>query len=164
MVIPAAKPTVTQEHDVSQDSPRRAPNGASTGTRFVCPRCNASLWINYDELECLHCGYVDYEYTPSTNGNGNGKKSIISTATRYVLRYVGDFPTLSDTVAQVHVQRVRNFVIYGVKCPFCSKPMIQSSLSGNRRGVREGRYRCDVGHRVSLTPDKDGGMGWSPLP
>ena len=70
------KPAKYDETTVRRILPRRAPNGASTGTRFVCPRCNASFWINYDELECLHCGYVDYEYTPSTNGNGNGKKSV----------------------------------------------------------------------------------------
>ena len=158
MVVPIAKPTVTQEHDVSRDSPRGASNGASTGSRTVCPRCNAPLWINYDELECLHCGYVDYQYTPPSNGNG--RKSIISTATHYVIRYVGEFSTLSDTLAHVRVQRVRNFVVYGVECPFCGKQMIQSSLSGNRRGVRECRYKCDEGHRVSLTPDKNGSLGW----
>ncbi len=59
-----------------------------------------------------------------------------------------------------HVERVRNFVVPGVECPFCNKQMIRSSVSGNQEGVREGHYRCDEGHRVSLTADKSGGLGW----
>ena len=84
----------------------------------------------------------------------------MSSATRYIIRYIGAFPALTDLTAHVHVERVRNFVVHGVKCPFCDKQMIRSSVSGNRKGVREGRYRCDEGHRVSLTPDKNGGLGW----
>ena len=29
-----------------------------------------------------------------------------------------------------------------------------------RREVREERYKCMDGHRVSLTPKTDGGLGW----
>lgn len=158
MVVPVAKPTVTQETDSLEESLKETSNGTSTSSRMVCPRCEAPLWINYDEPECLHCGYVDYQYTPPNNGKA--KKSIISTATHYVLRYVGDFPALSDKLVHAQVQRVRNFVVHDVECPFCSRQMIQSSLSGNRRGVREGRYKCPEGHRVALTPTKDGGLGW----
>jgi len=123
-----------------------------------CPRCEAPLWINHEEPECLQCGYVDYRYTaPAVGAN---KKSIMSSATRYVIRYVGTSPALTDLSAHVHVEQVRNFVVHRVNCPYCDKQMICSSVSGNREGVRKGRYRCDEGHRVLVTPDKDGGLGW----
>ena len=87
-------------------------------------------------------------------------KSILSTGTRYVLRYVGDSKSLSETLTYVKLERLRNRVVFGVKCPFCEKRMDQSSLSGKRREVREERYKCESGHRVSLLPKKDGSMGW----
>ena len=159
MVAPLVKPTVTQteERDSFVQTQTVQEYTTSTSPQTVCPRCDAPLWITYHEPECLQCGYVDYRYTaPSVTAS----KSIISSATRYVIRYVGTFPALMDLTAHVQVQRVRNFVVHGVKCPFCHQQMIQSSISGNRKGVREGRYRCDEGHRVSLTPSKDGNLGW----
>ena len=123
-----------------------------------CPRCEARLRITYEEPECLQCGYVDYRYT--AQAVGAGKKSIMSSATRYVIPYVGTFSALTDLTAHVHVERVRNFVVHGVKCPYCKKQMIRSSVSGNREGVQKGRYRCDEGHRVSVIPNKDDGLGW----
>jgi hypothetical protein len=113
--------------------------------------------MTYDEPECLPCGFVDYTYTPPTpivNG------SLISSGTRFVFRYTGDARNLSETLAHVQLQRVRNRVVYRVTCPFCRLQMDQSSLSGKRRELREERYRCPDGHRVSLIPDKDGNMGW----
>lgn len=123
-----------------------------------CPRCEAQLRLNYEELVCLQCGFVDYDYVPPRARRK--KKTVISDGTRYVLRYVGDFESLSQTLTQVQLQRMRNRVVYSVSCPFCSKPMIQSSLSGKRREVREERYKCIDGHRVSLTPAKNGSLGW----
>ncbi len=163
MVVPLVRPTVTHENDTfaqTQGAQTQARPEAITSTRsrMVCPRCEAPLWITYEEPECLQCGYVDYQYTAPNSGVG--EKSIISSATRYIIRYVGAFPALTDLTAHVHVERVRNFVVHGVKCPFCDKQMVRSSVSGNRKGVREGRYRCDEGHRLSLTPDKGGGLGW----
>ena len=159
MVVPLVKPTVTQTEEDATFAQTQASPGytASASREMVCPRCEAPLWITYEEPECLQCGYVDYRYAaPSVAAS----KSIVSSATRYVIRYVGTFPALTDMTTHVQVQRLRNFVVHGVRCPFCDHQMIQSSISGNRKGVREGRYRCDEGHRVSLTPAKDGSLGW----
>ena len=123
-----------------------------------CPRCSTSLMISYEELLCPCCGYVDHAHTKISGRQG--QPSLISTATRYILRYVGDFPTLTDTLAHVKLIRVRNRVVYAVKCPFCQKGMDQSSLSGKRPEVREQRYKCMEGHRVSLVPCKNGMLGW----
>jgi Zn ribbon nucleic-acid-binding protein len=125
---------------------------------MICPRCSSQLRINYDEPECLQCGFVDYDYTPISATKKT--KSIVSNGTHYVLRYVGDFPSLADTLTHVRLERLRNRVIYGVSCPFCDGEMTQSSLSGKRREVREERYKCESGHRVSLTPNKNGSLGW----
>ena len=125
---------------------------------MICPRCDTQLRINYDEPECLQCGYVDYSYTPPASKRST--KSIISAGTRYILRYVGEFPSLVDTLTHIQLRRLRNRVVYGVICPFCGNSMDQSSLSGKRREVREERYKCDQGHRVSLTPGKNGALGW----
>lgn len=125
---------------------------------LTCPRCDSQLRINYHEPECLQCGYVDYTYAPPTVSRK--KKSIISAGTRYVLRYVGDFRSLSERLTYVQLKRVRNRVVFGVTCPFCEREMEQSSLSGKRREVREERYKCDDGHRVSLTPNANGSLGW----
>ncbi len=84
----------------------------------------------------------------------------MSAGTRSVLRYVGEFPTLSETLTQVKLVRLRNRVVYGVTCPFCGQAMTQSSLSGKRREAREERYKCSDGHRVSLTPGRNGALGW----
>lgn len=126
--------------------------------RKTCPRCNSLLKINYYEPECMQCGYVDYSFTPSQSNKS--KKTLLGAGTRYVLRYVGEFPSLKDTVAHVKLQRLRNRIIYGVCCPFCKLAMMQSSLSGKRREAREERYKCAEGHRVSLTPSREGNLGW----
>jgi hypothetical protein len=130
----------------------------ATDSRMVCPRCNAQLRINYDEPECLQCGYVNYRY-PIVNSNG-AKKNVVSAGTLYVLRYMGSFPSLRDTLLRIRLQRLRNRITYAVQCPFCAKEMVQSSLSGKRREAREERYKCPEGHRVSLTPTRDGTLGW----
>ena len=137
----------------------------STGTKSqvrhsACPRCEAFLVSSYYEPQCLQCGYVDYSYTPPTR---IGKKNLISSSTRYVFRYIGEAPLLSETLAHVQLRRLRNRIVFGVTCPFCETPdveMEQASLSGKRKEIREERYRCSDGHRVSLIPRKDGSMGW----
>ncbi len=129
-----------------------------TKRNLICPRCDSQLRINYDEPQCIQCGYVDYSYVPL---NAHKKrKSLMSAGTRYVLRYTGTFSTLSDTLTHVQLRRFRNRAIYHVSCPFCRKHMEQSSLSGKRREVREERYKCNDGHRISLIPSKDGSLGW----
>ena len=126
--------------------------------KYLCPRCSTKLIIGYDEPECSTCGYVDYEYEPPTKIND---KSILSSATKFILRYIGDFENLSNTTANVKIIRVKNRVVYSVECPFCSNLMEQSSLSGKRAEIREQRYKCEKGHRVSLLPNKKyKGLGW----
>ena len=126
----------------------------------VCPRCAAFLVSNYYEPQCLQCGYVDYTYTPPAQ---IGRKNLMSAGTQFVFRYMGDSPRLAETLAHVQLRRLRNRIVFGVTCPFCETPdveMEQASLSGKRKEIREERYRCPDGHRVSLIPRKDGSMGW----
>jgi len=143
---------------IPQTFPRRQPT-PTVAPLQQCPRCHAKLVRDYDEPMCMKCGFQDYAHVAPTNGHG---KSILSTATRYILRYVGDSRTLSESLAHVKVERLRNRVIYKVNCPFsdCQKTMEQSSLSGKRPVVQEQRYKCDDGHRVSLVPGKNGMFGW----
>lgn len=125
----------------------------------TCPRCEAALFSNYHEPQCLRCGYVDYSYTPPPQ---IGKKNLLRSGRRSVSRYVGDSPMLKETLAYVELRRFRNRIVRGVTCPFCEMEveMEQSSLSGKRKEIREERYRCPEGHRVSLIPRRDGSMGW----
>jgi len=123
-----------------------------------CVRCSARLVNIFDEPQCPVCGWADYSKIPErTRGT-----SLLSTATRFVIRYAGDSGALSETVADVRVVRIRNRVAYEVNCPFleCQKTMEQTSLSGKRPEVREQRFRCTDGHRVSLLPGKGGMLGW----
>jgi hypothetical protein len=153
MVFAIARP-ITVPAPVGPPASTEAPSGP----RQPCPRCAGALATTYYEPECLQCGYADYESTPV--GANGGNKSLIATATKFVLRYVGDSPMLADTLTYVQLKRLRNRVVYGVRCPFCSGSMEQSALSGKRKEVREERYKCDDGHRVSLMPDRSGALGW----
>ena len=81
---------------------------------MICPRCEAQLRMNYDEPECLQCGYVNYHYTPSASANGH--KSIIGSGTRRILRYVGEFPSLVETLVHARLRRVGNRVVHEVTC------------------------------------------------
>ena len=125
---------------------------------LICPRCDSRLRFNYDEPICLQCGYVNYEY--AAPDQIRRQTNLMSAGTRSVLRYVGEFSTLSETLTHVKLVRLRNRVVYGVRCPFCGQAMAQSSLSGKRREAREERYKCSDGHRVSLTPGRNGALGW----
>ena len=128
-----------------------------TRTQQVCPRCEASLIKTYNEPECIQCGFVDYKYVPPTPITA---KNLMSSATRFVFRYIGDSSNLKETLVYVRLHRIRNRIVYAVTCPFCQSQMDQSSLSGKRREIREERYKCVQGHRVSLIPRKSGSMGW----
>lgn len=123
-----------------------------------CARCNAPLFMGYYEPECLKCGYADYGY--NSDSSSKKQKNIVSSATKSHLRYVGDFPNLSDKLVLVKLVRLRNRAVYAVACPFCQRSMMRSSLSGKRPNVREERYRCTDGHRVSLMPGRNGSLGW----
>ncbi|CAI8053413.1 hypothetical protein GBAR_LOCUS29214 [Geodia barretti] len=98
--------------------------------------------------------------TATREGRRVTAKNLLSTATQYVFRYVGDFPALSETLAHVKVVRIRNRAGFDVECPFCSQAMEEASLSGKRPEARERRFKCTDGHRVSLIPGKTGVEGW----
>ncbi len=153
----SAQPQELPDFEVPSVMPAEAAPAPSTA-KSDCLRCGARMTMGYDEPECLSCGWADYSRT-DTKANPNGA-SIISTATRYVLRYCGDFPNLAQTLAHARVVRIRNRVAYAVNCPFCNTVMEQSSLSGKRPEAREQRYKCTEGHRVSLVPAKRGMLGW----
>ena len=123
----------------------------------LCKRCGTRMVMGYDEMECLMCGHVDYSYSREMP---SGPKNLLSSATDYVLRYVGDFPALSERLAHVKVVRIRNRAGFDVECPFCSRGMEEASLSGKRPEARERRFKCTDGHRVSLIPGKSGVEGW----
>ena len=123
----------------------------------LCKRCNARMVMGYDEMECVMCGYADYSYAREMP---TGPKNLLSTATEYVFRYVGDFPALSEKLTHVKVVRIRNRAGFDVECPFCSRAMEEASLSGKRPEARERRFKCEDGHRVSLIPGKSGVEGW----
>ena len=127
-------------------------------TKKLCPRCDSRLTKGYEEMQCLNCGYADYSSEP--DHLKSDRKNVLSTATKYILRYVGTFPSLVDTLTYVKLIRVRNRVVFAVNCPFCEKTMDQASLSGKRPEVREQRFKCLEGHRVSLVPIKNGMLGW----
>lgn len=125
---------------------------------MICPRCDKKLHRRYDEISCPTCGFRrDVESPRRTRG---GEKTAVNDGTRYILRYIGDSDSLSQTLVHVQLQRMRNRVVYKVSCPFCTGQMIQSSLSGKRREVREERYKCTKGHRVSFAPAENGSLGW----
>ena len=156
MVVSFARPPVAPPPNGAITISRKPPKETSSPGLLACPRCDAQLRRGYFEPECLRCGYVDYRHTAPIGST----KSIISSGTRYVLRYVGEFSGLCDVLTHVQLLRIRNRVAYDVNCPFCGVLMTQTSLSGKRREVREERYKCDAGHRVSLTPSRNGGLGW----
>ena len=150
---PASRPVTPVTEEISTERHvKPSPNGLD------CARCGTRMLMGYDEPQCLNCGYADYSRTNTTTPQES--KSIVSTATRFVLRYVGDFPSLGDTLMHVRLERLRNRVVYAVTCPFCENIMDESSLSGKRPEVREQRHKCIEGHRVSLVPGKNGMMGW----
>ena len=129
-----------------------------TTERGVCPRCTTQLVLSYDEPECLNCGYADYAYTEEFPNRDRG--NLLSSATCYVFRYIGESENLMETLTKVKVVRINNRVGFDVNCPFCERIMEESSLSGKRSEARERRFKCDEGHRVSLIPGRSGMDGW----
>ena len=129
-----------------------------TTERGVCPRCTTQLVLSYDEPECLNCGYADYAYTEEFPNRD--RENLLSSATCYVFRYIGESENLMETLTKVKVVRINNRVGFDVNCPFCERIMEESSLSGKRSEARERRFKCDEGHRVSLIPGRSGMDGW----
>ncbi len=166
MVIAAARPEVSTSPRPLSDFEGAAAPGVQVAPQPLthCYRCGTRLVMGYDEPECMSCGWVDYSQTIASSASSNGASSngasIISAATKYVLRYCGDFSNLAGTLVYARVVRIRNRVAYAVNCPFCNQVMEQSSLSGKRPDAREQRYKCSLGHRVSLVPTKRGMLGW----
>ena len=155
MVLAVAKP-------ITVPQPAEAPSqtGKATTSRKLCPRCGTTLMFGYEDLKCVACGYVDPDSIAVISSRE--QRSLISTATRFVVRYVGDSPNLADTLTYVQLRRHNNRAVHGVRCPFCSGSMEQSSLSGKRKVASEERYRCKLEHRISLVPvpGKEGTLGW----
>ena len=152
MVIAAARPEVSalpaqlpRSHRPQEPRSPRPPKPLTH-----CYRCGTRLVMGYDEPECMSCGWVDYSYTdPSVSSNG---ASIISAATRYVLRYCGDFANLAETLVYARAVRIRNRVAYAVNCPVLRQVMEQSVPVGQAARRAEQRYKCSDGHRISLVP------------
>ena len=137
------------------------PTGRGTGLQVLerqCPKCRVSLVSHWDQSRCLQCGHVDYYSHPPPERAG--RSNLMSAATRYVFRYVGDLPSLAEKLIYVKLRRQQNQVTFEVSCPFCDEEMEQFSRSGGEKVIREETYRCRSGHQVSLVPRKDGSMGW----
>jgi Zn ribbon nucleic-acid-binding protein len=145
-----------QGNQISQPAHEVESLTKTTVSRATCRRCNARMFVGYYEPECLQCGWVDYTSQQEVTTTNN----ILSSATKFILRYVGDSNSLSETLTHVKVVRLRNRAVYGVTCPFCDSNMEQTSLSGKLRELREQRYECETGHRVALCHSKKGELGW----
>jgi len=155
MVTKVAQPIITPLTIPTTKTIEAADIGISK-TKVACPRCKATLRITYYEPQCIQCGFVDYEYTE----NIKKSKNVVNSGTKYVLRYLGESESLSNTLVNIELYRLGNRAVYNVTCPFCTTSMEQTSLSGKRRDMKEERYRCKDGHRVSLKVKDDGGLGW----
>ena len=126
--------------------------------QLLCPKCSSAIVKTYYEPQCLQCGYVDYS-TPLEKIESPGS-TVVGSATRYMVRYKGHSDNFKDKLAHVKVVRQKNRIIFDVNCPFCESSMDQTSLSGKRKDLREERFKCDQGHRVSLLPSKRNGITW----
>lgn len=116
------------------------------------------MFSSYEEPTCLRCGYVDY-YAPIAKDNEDSG-SILNKGTQFILRYMGESRWLANKLAKVKVVRIRNRVAYDLDCPFCGNAMEQASMSGHRKEMKEERFKCGIGHRVSLIPSEEGVVGW----
>ena len=77
-----------------------------------------------------------------------------------MVRYKGHSENFKDKLTHVKVIRIKNRIVFDVNCPFCDSSMEQTSLSGKRKDLKEERFKCDQGHRVSLIPAKKNGIAW----
>ena len=145
--------------DTSVAPKRQAILSPPPSKRAYCQRCKTRLIMGYDEPQCLTCGFADYSNTRDILPRW-ARTSIVSTATRYVIRYVGESVHLTNTLTHVRLVRRRHRAVYAVNCPFCDSYMEESSLSGKRPEAREQRFKCADGHRVSLVPGRNGMLGW----
>ncbi len=141
-------------------APRRQVQPSPTKIRELdCHRCDTKLIMGHYEPTCPCCGNADYSNTRDMAPRWQ-RTSMVSSATRNVIRYVGDSVHLTETLIYAELVRQRNRAVYAVNCPFCQEAMEETSLSGMRPEAREHRFRCPVGHRVSLVPTSRGMLGW----
>lgn len=141
-------------------APRRQVQPGLTKLRELdCRRCDTRLIMGHYEPTCPCCGNADYSNTRDMAPRWQ-RRSIVSSATRNVFRYVGDSVHLAETLTYAELVRQRNRAVYAVDCPFCQEAMEETSLSGMRPEAREHRFRCPAGHRVSLVPTSRGMLGW----
>ena len=111
--------------------PQQATQQAQT---LICPRCDARLFLNYGEPLCVHCGYVDYNYTPPQEAKA--KKSLLYGGTNYILRYVGESESLREK-AGVRAGKA-DFVTESSSV--CPAPGAKSQCNNRRCRARGGRY------------------------
>lgn len=131
---------------------------APVRSRNKCPRCSGFIHWGYEEPGCLQCGYVDYFSPPQRTTSKS--TSILNKGTEYILRYKGDSECLAEILTIVKVVRIKNRVTFALNCPFCGVRMEQASMSGHRKEIKEERFKCPTGHRVSLIPSEEGVVGW----
>ena len=154
-------------------TPAIAPASDADAHSRACPRCDSTpLLTHFDETSCIHCGYVEYSLRDGheqTAAESNADESIdIASqpfrATTYAVRYAGAFPEqkgkLIYVTAYAEPNQTKRDALLRVKCPFCAGEgdgeggettiMSPASLSGKRRRLNEARFRCDLGHRLSL--------------
>lgn len=161
MVVTITSPTTPQRSEVSAERPTDQPIISVVKSPTTCPRCQAQLSANYDEAICMQCGYVDYNYTDQSKPS-TGRGSLLSSGTRSIIRYMGEFHSLDATLIDAKLIRAGNRAVYAIICPFCDtpRPMILSSFSNRRKRVWEDHYKCGIGHRVSLASGQRGIIGW----
>jgi hypothetical protein len=124
-----------------------------------CSRCDTRLIMGRYEPNCPCCGNAIYRNTRDMEPRWQ-RTSILSSATRDVIRYIGDSVHLLETLTHVRLIRRRNLAVYAVTCPFCQNAMERTSISGMRSEPTEQRFRCSMGHMVSLVPQRNGRLGW----
>ena len=127
----------------------------ATAAADACPRCNSLTLRRYDETTCPACGWVKYETEERVS-----EATPVTRITERVIRYKGEFAAMRDTRVRVRIARRKTKLVSYPFCPFCGAEMRESSLSGKRRDIREERYACPLGHRISLVPTRNGGQIW----
>ncbi len=96
---------------------------------------------------------------------------------RYIMRYMGEYDSLTDVVVHVRTFFSRERKIYHVRCPFCGSPMKLANgdpkspfliigkdpnSSSSAKPKNEEKLICDKRHRISVSlNDNQGGLlGW----
>jgi len=115
-----------------------APPSSTEGT---CPRGCGVILVGDEEPKCPLCGYVDYFRVRTRTRPLN----VVSSGTRFVVRYLGSLPTMKNLTVQVRVVApAREYPRYVLNCPFqdCGEKMLRA---GDLL-----YWRCRQSHRVRL--------------